>query len=57
MSLEEYEIVPERFSDVVDVVDVVVVVCPQLADRITAAINEATRRICYSLGRTRMRPS
>lgn len=54
MSLEEYEIVPERFSDVVDVV---VVVCPQLADRITAAINEATRRICYSLGRTRMRPS
>jgi hypothetical protein len=36
---------------------VVVAVCPQLAVRITAAINEATRRICYSLGRTRMRPS
>lgn len=61
MSLEEYEIVPEKFSDVVDGVDVVVVVvvvvCPQLAVRITAAINEAIRRICYSLGRTRMRPS
>ena len=56
MSLEEYEIVPERFSDIVDVV-VVMVVRPQLAVRITAAINEATRRICYSLGRTRMRPS
>jgi|688.fasta_scaffold03852_22 hypothetical protein len=56
MSLEEYEIVPERISVVEDVV-VVVADCPQLAVKITAATNKAMRRILYSLGRTRMRPS
>ena len=60
MSLEEYEIVPERFSDVVDGVDVVVVlaiVLPQLVIRINTTTSEAMRRIVYSFGRTRMRPS
>jgi glycosyltransferase A (GT-A) superfamily protein (DUF2064 family) len=56
MSLEEYEIGPERISVVEDVV-VVVADCPQLAVKITAATNKAMRRILYSLGRTRMRPS
>lgn len=66
ISLEEYDTLPERTRDVdvvgatvvvvVEVVDVVIVL-PQLVVRINTKMSEAMRRILYSLGLTRMRPS
>lgn len=54
ISLEEYETLPERARDV----EVVVAVeLPQLVVKINTTINEAMRRILYSFGLTRMRPS
>lgn len=54
ISLEEYETLPESARDV----EVVVAVeLPQLVVKINTTINEATRRILYSFGLTRMRPS
>ena len=42
---------------VVDEVVAVVVVLPQLVVKINTMMSEAMRRILYSLGLTRMRPS
>jgi hypothetical protein len=44
-------------ATVVVVVGVVVVVLPQLVVKINTTINEAMRRILYSFGLTRIRPS
>ncbi len=56
ISLEEYDTLPERTRDV-EVEVVVVVELPQLVVKINTTIHEALRRILYSFGLTRMRPS
>jgi hypothetical protein len=54
--VEVVDVVGATVVVVVEVVDVVIVL-PQLVVRINTKMSEAMRRILYSLGLTRMRPS